>query len=255
MITLIDGSNMLHRSMWNADNKLGIHPLREIYIRFLNANPDHTIIVWDGKNSLKRRRDLYPAYKRRPEKAEDISASFDIIKEVLCHCPVMQIEIDGWEADDVLYTLAHYFNKIGQPVTIETNDQDFWQLASLEGIKLPMVKQLPCLPNQTTLYKALIGDKSDTIPGWKGFGPARWEAMCQFSDEIEKCLQTEDWEGWNKLPWPKGVSVTQESFFQCCIFYKIVTMQEVPEQEFEDCYIVGKAEPALAEEIFARWRI
>jgi hypothetical protein len=53
----------------------------------------------------------------------------------------------------------------------------------------------------------------------------------------------------------KGVNVNEESFFQCCIFYEVVTMQIVPEEEFANNYICGKYAPTLAEEVFARWRL
>lgn len=253
MIKLIDGSNMLHRALYNMEGKLGVHPLRELYLRFMAADAN-TIIVWDGMHSNKRRRDLYPAYKTRPEKGEDIKASFDIMKQVLCYCPVMQIEIPYWEADDVLYTLACMYREGHTDVSIETNDQDFWQLAG-EFITLPLVKPLPCEPRDTCLYKALCGDSSDTIPGWRGFGPAKWTAIQDHIDEVERCLVDRDLEGWKLIPWPKGITVSEESFFQCCIYLQVVTMLTVPDTDFDDNYICGKSNAALVEEIFAKWRI
>ena len=180
---------MLHRALWNQDNKLGIHPLREIYIRFMASDPN-MIVVWDGFNSLKRRRDLFPGYKQRPEKGDDVKASFDMLKEVLCHCPVTQVEIPTWEADDVIYTLACDYADQDMPVRIETNDQDFFQLATYNCIHLPMVKPLPCQPENTCLYKAIVGDQSDSIPGWRGFGPTRWAAVEYQADVMKKCLET-----------------------------------------------------------------
>jgi hypothetical protein len=254
MIHIIDGNNMLHRKMWDAPNKMGIHPLREIYLRLMNASKN-TIIVWDGLHSRKRRRDLYPGYKQRAEKTEDITASFDIIKEILCHCNVTQIEIPYWEADDVIYTLAIDYTEAKQEVIIETNDQDFWQLADNPLINLPLVKALPCNPAETCIYKALVGDISDTIPGWRGFGPTIWTQMEEHVYEIGDCLENKDWTSWQDIPWPKRLAVTEESFFQCCIYFQVVTMLSVPEAEFEGNYICGKPNPALAEEILARWRI
>lgn len=243
---------MLHRAMWH-EGELGIHPLRQLYIQFLSAD-NNTFIVWDGYNSLKRRRDIYPGYKQRPEKAEDIKASFDILKEVLCHCHVTQVEIPTWEADDVIYTLALDYARSFE-VKIETNDQDFWQLADEPNIQLPMVKPLPCQPTATCAYKALVGDQSDSIPGWRGFGPARFAAVEDELATIKHCLKNKDWDEWQTIQWPKGIKLDQETFFQCCIYYEVVKMQTVPEEEFANNFICGKYEPALAEEIFARWRI
>jgi hypothetical protein len=254
MMKLVDGSNMLHRTMYNVENKFGIHPLREQYLRFMSPNGG-TIIVWDGVNSNQRRRELYPGYKQRPEKGEDIKAAFDIIKEVFCHCPVIQVEIPTWEADDVLYTMAINLAAEGTDCAIETNDQDFWYLAGHSHIKLPLVKELPCLPHLTPVYKALVGDQSDKIPGWRGFGSARFNAMQDYMQEIESCLKDSDWNRWQELPWPKGVTVGADEFFQCCIYYQVVRMQVVPEEEFHGNFITGESNPALAEEVFARWRM
>lgn len=150
MITLIDGSNMLHRAMYSVTSKVGIHPVRDLYVRFMGADRN-TIIVWDGPHSIARRRAIYPGYKQRPEKPDDIKAAFDIVKEVLCHCPVMQVEVPYWEADDVLYTLANDYLAQGLTVKLESNDQDFWQMATDPNLKLPMVTPLPCLPDTSTL--------------------------------------------------------------------------------------------------------
>lgn len=252
MIRLVDGSNMLHRELYQPQGKLGVHPLREIYIRYLGADIN-TIIVWDGPHSLKRRRDIYSGYKQRPEKGEDIKASFELIKEVLCHTGVTQVEIPYWEADDVLYTLAVDYTTQGQEVIIESNDQDFWQLAG-PLVKMPMVKPLPCEPEQTCLFKALVGDKSDTIPGWRGFGPARWEAIEDYA-LVEKALETGDYDAWCAVDWPKGLTPDTETFYNCCNYYKIVRLQKVPESDFKDNYILGKSNPAQAELVFDRWRI
>ena len=253
MITIIDGSNMLHRAMYNVGGKVGIHPLRDLYVRFMNA-PKNTIIVWDGMHAIKRRRDLYPGYKVRPEKGEDIKAAFDLLKEILCHCPVMQVEVPYWEADDVIYTLTNEYLAQGLTVKLESNDQDFWQMAGDPNLDLPMVTPLPCEPHHTCIYKALCGDASDKIPGWRGFGDKKWEQLQDF-ELIKKALETEDYDAWEAIDWPKGVTPTTENFYNCCIFYKIVQLQKVPEDAFNGNYMVGKTNYAQAEMIFDRWRI
>lgn len=255
MLKLIDGSNMLHRAVYDIENqkKYGVHPVRDIYLRFMTA--DHsTMVVWDGPHSNRRRREVYAGYKsNRPEKAEDIAATFDIVKRLLLFCPVIQIEIPYWEADDVLYTIAK--QNAGQTMTIETNDTDFWQLANVETVSLPMVKPLPCLPEHTVTYKAMVGDPGDNIKGWIGFGPKKWEAVCHIADEITRCLREEDYNGWLHIPWPKGVIADYGTFFQCCTYYKIVQMQLVPEADFVSNVVVGQPRPALAEEILNEYKI
>jgi len=254
VINIIDGSNMLHRAMYNPEGKFGVHPLRELYLRFMLADP-HTIIVWDGMHSLKRRRDLFPGYKQRPDKGEDIKAAFDLLKEVLCHTPIMQIEVPYWEADDVLATVAKDYLAQGFTVKLESNDQDFWQLAHYANLELPLVKPLPCEPYQTCLFKALCGDQSDKIPGWRGFGPAKWAAVQKDCLVLQGILNDEDYSVWEAYKWPKGVTPTTETFYNCCIFYKIVQLLQVPEEDFTDNYIIGKSNPAQAEQIMDRWRI
>lgn len=252
MYTLVDGSNLLHRTMYDVDTKkLGIHPIRELYLRFMMA--DHrTWVVWDGYNANKRRRDIYPGYKgNRPEKGEDITAAFDILKEVLCFCPVIQLEIPTWEADDVLFTLA---KRMKDECIVETNDTDFYQIWN-EGVQLPLVKPLPCLPERTCLFKALVGDQADNIKGWRGFGPKRFEAVAHVSDEIERCLREEDYNGWLHINWPKGVIADYGTFFELCTYYRVVQMQIVPDDMFDGCVSVGTSNPAAAEQVLDKYRM
>jgi hypothetical protein len=68
-------------------------------------------------------------------------------------------------------------------------------------------------------------------------------------------LRERNYYKWQIIPWPKGVTVSEESFFPCCIYYEVVTMLKVPEEDFKDNYICGKPSPALVEEILGRWRI
>lgn len=255
MINLIDGSNMLHRAMYDTAGKVGVHPLRDLYIRFMSTNRE-TYVVWDGAYSNARRRCIYPGYKsNRPEKAEDIKASFDIMKEILIHCPVTQIEIPSWEADDVIYTMAKEYLGEGKEVRIETNDSDFWQLGVHPNCQLPMIKSIDCEPRHTRLNKALLGDKADAIPGWRGFGPKKWEAMANHYDEMQLIIELEDYDAWATLPWPKGLVPDYGSFYDVCTYFKVVTMQEVPANEFLGNIVIGVQNYARAEEIFAKWKI
>jgi 5'-3' exonuclease len=151
-------------------------------------------MVFDGKGGSHRRRKIYNNYKeRRAIKSrlnravgfEDItdeqaSMKFQMVRlyEYLQNLPVTTIVIDNIEADDTIAYLASYFK---EKVYILSNDRDFLQLVSERvNVYVPTKKKMYKPDNlledygvsceNFTIYKALLGDNSDSIPGIKGMG-------------------------------------------------------------------------------------
>jgi 5'-3' exonuclease len=234
MTILIDGNNKLFREMNNIDNPKKsnpCHPIRSLWNN-LSTNSDLTVIVWDGYNGNDRRKAVFPEYKgNRPEKGEDVYAIFKLFQELMTHSNCMQVKVDGWEADDVIYTLAKFFSNSGDTVTIDTNDADYLQMADLPGVSLPYVTKWAYDPTLICAYKALFGDKSDNIPGLKGFGEAGWRNMAVYHETIDDCLARADWAMWQTLPWPKlyqKLVMDKGNFDNVVKFYNLVRMLDVP---------------------------
>ncbi len=132
------------------------------------------------------RDDIFTEYKGTREKMPDeLRLQIERIKEVVAALNIPILELDGYEADDVLGTVAQQAKPHGVPVHIITGDRDLLQLVDentavelpTRGGKPPEVYDVPGViakmgvrPDQVVDLKALMGDSSDNIPGVKGVG-------------------------------------------------------------------------------------
>ncbi|MEM7802440.1 MAG: 5'-3' exonuclease H3TH domain-containing protein, partial [Chloroflexota bacterium] len=134
------------------------------------------------------RDDWFPEYKGTREKMPDeLRLQIERIKKVVQAFNIPILAMDGYEADDVLGTLARIVKPMGVPVHILTGDRDLLQLVNENTtVELPkgrfnrgpqvydtiqsVVDKLGVRPDQVVDYKAIVGDSSDNIPGVKGVG-------------------------------------------------------------------------------------
>lgn len=138
------------------------------------------------------RDDLFAAYKGTREKMPDeLALQIDRIREVVRSFNIPILELDGYEADDVLGTMAAQAKAIDVPVYIITGDRDLLQLVDENTqVELPaagrdpevydepaVFKRLGVRPDQVVDYKALVGDTSDNIPGVRGIGQKTAEKL------------------------------------------------------------------------------
>lgn len=135
------------------------------------------------------RDDMFEEYKGTREKMPDeLRLQIERIKEVIKTLNIPILELEGFEADDVLGTVARQARPLGVPVHIITGDRDLLQLVDENTrVELPargsrppeifdeqgVVEAFGVRPDQVVDYKALVGDTSDNIPGVKGVGPKR----------------------------------------------------------------------------------
>lgn len=148
--------------------------------------PDYLAVSFDVGATF--RDELFADYKGTREKMpEDLALQIDRIHQVLERFNVPILEAEGFEADDVLGTVAAAAEKIGLATVIVTGDKDLLQLVSEHTlVELPgrragsadtevydiqaVVDRFGVRPDQFVDYKAMIGDKSDNIPGVAGIG-------------------------------------------------------------------------------------
>lgn len=150
--------------------------------------PDYLAVVFDAGSS--QREVLYPAYKATREKMPDeLAASLPRIRELVAGFRDEVVELDGFEADDVIGTLAKQAEAQGIHTVIVSGDKDFYQLIRPQvsllnpgrggptGVAAEWVdpsnasERLGVPPEQVADYLALIGDASDNVPGAPGIGP------------------------------------------------------------------------------------
>ncbi len=164
----------------------GTYGFASIILRLLeNNHPDYLAIAFDLGKTF--RNELYPAYKgTRAKMPDDLRVQITRMRELVDTLGVPRLEVEGFEADDILGSTAKQMAAKGYNVKIITGDRDLLQLVddritvSLPGSKLAdskdytpaMVKEfLGVTPDQVVDYKALVGDPSDNYPGIPGIGP------------------------------------------------------------------------------------
>ena len=204
-ILTIDGNNLVHRVYWVANNIKNVSENYHVYM-FLNSvksyvemyQPDKTFCVWDEKPDYKpnKRKELLEDYKgnRDKEYGKEVHTKNEIIKEMLNTMGIPSIFPRSYEADDVIkiindaydrhLTTKFYMTKKLFRHIIVTVDRDLCQLISnkvsvydpirkVEINKENFKEILKYDKKDFIKVKALTGDKSDNIPGIKGFGKVK----------------------------------------------------------------------------------
>ncbi|RAP33836.1 DNA polymerase I [Candidatus Marinamargulisbacteria bacterium SCGC AG-410-N11] len=150
-----------------------------------DLKPTHLCVCFDRKEPTFRHKQ-YSEYKaNRPPAPEDFISQVILLKDVLSRINIHQVECAGYEADDLIGTIAQQANSENIETIILTGDQDALQLvtptvtvamnkkgvSNLVLFTPGLVKEkYGILPEQVIDYKALKGDSSDNIPGVKGIG-------------------------------------------------------------------------------------
>lgn len=193
-ILLIDGSSLIFRAFYAIKNLTtkdgvfvnGVYGFLNMYYKALELiKPTHIFVAFD-KGSKTFRHNEFSDYKGTRDKApNEITYQFGILKDLLSSMNVNYLELDEYEADDILGTVAKLAQKEGFEVDIFTGDRDYLQLVDenifvhltkkgISEIKLmnmdSILEDYGLSPKQLIDVKALQGDSSDNIPGVKGVG-------------------------------------------------------------------------------------
>ncbi len=170
--------------------------------------PSHIAVAFDPPG-LTFRHEEFEAYKAQREKTpEDIKLAVPIIKQIIEAYNIEVLEVAGYEADDVVGTIAKKVDKDEFDVYMMTSDKDYAQLvedhiyiykprsgkSDLEVLndKDVMKKYKLTHPTQMIDLLGLMGDASDNIPGCPNVGPKRAEALLEEFGSIENLLANTD---------------------------------------------------------------
>jgi len=181
----LSSSPSIHFTTRSGEPTAGIYGFASVLIRILEQNkPDYLAVAFDTGKTF--RDDIYPAYKAtRAKMPDDLRPQIERIRQMVDAFGFPRLEMEGFEADDVLGSVAGLAVEKGLAVKIVTGDRDLLQLVNehiivnLAGKSLSEAKDyftrdvkdyLGVWPNQVVDYKALVGDKSDNIPGVQGIG-------------------------------------------------------------------------------------
>lgn len=193
ILLAIDGNSLLNRAFYGIkllSNKKGqftnaIFGFTKMLINLRDeTNPDAVVVAFDRKAPTFRH-EIYPQYKAgRKPMPQELFSQMPIVKELIGLLGYKTLELDGWEADDILGTLADGAGE-NDFCFIATGDRDSLQLIDknvtvlLATTKMGNVRYDPAAlkeeygvsPSQMIEIKALQGDTSDNIPGVAGIGP------------------------------------------------------------------------------------
>ena len=198
-IAVIDGNSLMHRAFhairqpMNAPDGRSTNALFGFFNMFIKLvetfNPDGVICAFD-KGKPQVRMDMLPQYKaQRPPMDPNLREQFPMVKELLGALDVPVAELEGWEGDDILGTLARRGEAAGYEMYLFTGDRDMYQLAT-DNVKIVSTKKgvsdvvimTPesvddlyhgITPELVPDFYGLKGDTSDNIPGVPGIGPKK----------------------------------------------------------------------------------
>ncbi len=195
---LIDGHALAYRTFFaltagggtrlstsSGEPTAGVFGFASVLLRlYEQEKPEFLAVTFDGGHSFRDQE--YPGYKAtRAKMPDDLRSQMGFIRDLVDAFGIPRLELDGYEADDILGSIAHQAVAQGFGVKIITGDRDLLQLVedriivNLAGSKLSeardftpkdVVEYLGVRPDQVVDYKALVGDTSDNIPGVSGVG-------------------------------------------------------------------------------------
>ena len=211
-LILIDGSSFLYRAYYGMrplhapDGK----PVQAVYgfcrmiKKLINKfKPEYMALVWDSKGKTLRH-DLYEAYKAtRQAPPSDLFDQKIYIKQFAECIGLAQVEKQGVEADDLIFSLAKNFSDKDYEVLVITADKDLYQLLNtqihlFDPFKDELVTEDSFVEKRgfsvqkLSFYHALLGDASDNIPGVKGIGKKGAEDLVSQFDSLDDLYQRLD---------------------------------------------------------------
>jgi len=210
-VYLIDGSSFIFRAyfanMRNPMSRADGTPVGAVYgfcsmlMKLLgDTDADHVAVVFDTARKTFRN-DIYGEYKaHRPPPPDDLIPQFALVREAVKAFNVASVEMEGYEADDLIATYAKQASAMGAQVTIVSIDKDLMQLVD-DNISMmdtmknriithdEVVEKFGVGPDRVVDVQALAGDSSDNVPGVAGIGPKTAAQLINEYGDLETLLE------------------------------------------------------------------
>jgi hypothetical protein len=213
-IYLLDGSGYIYRA-YHGIRELStsgglrtnaIYGFTTLLLKLLREErPEHLAVIFDPPRGETFRSRLYPEYKaNRAAMPDDLAAQVPYIKQVVRALNIPALEVPGFEADDVIATVARRYAAEGMEVTVVTSDKDLMQIVGA-GISLLDTMKEKCSgplevqqrfgvpPERVADILGLAGDASDNIPGVPGIGEKTAAELVQRFGTIEEFSSGGTW--------------------------------------------------------------
>lgn len=193
-LVIIDGNSIINRAFYalpEMSNKEGlktnaIYGFTNMLLKIIDTyNPTHISVAFDRKAPTFRHIEFKEYKAGRKKMPDELREQFEPLKDLLDKFNIHRLEIDGYEADDIIGTVSKIAEDNGFKVYIVTGDKDAIQLASNKTTALitkkgvgeveeydydSVIEKYEMTPTQFIDLKGLMGDKSDNIPGVPGIG-------------------------------------------------------------------------------------
>ncbi len=211
-LILVDGSAYIFRAYYGLPpmNRSDGTPINAVF-GFTNMlvkliedySDDKMIVIFDAARENFRNK-IYPEYKaNRGEAPDDLIPQFPLIRECVKSFNIPQLEIEGFEADDLIATYVSLAEKDKIETIIVSSDKDLMQLVSKNVTMLDPMKnkkieikdveeKFGVQPDKVIFIQALTGDKVDNIPGAPGIGPKTASQLINEFNDIDGLIKNID---------------------------------------------------------------
>ena len=240
-LILIDGSAYIFRAFYALppmSRKDGT-PVNAVFgftnmlVKLIEDYREEKLIVIFDAARVNFRNKIYKDYKaNRGETPEDLIPQFDLIKKCVRAFNIPQLEIEGFEADDIIATYSIEASKVNIPSLIVSSDKDLMQLVN-DKVKMldPMknkkiginevIEKFGVEPGKVVQIQALMGDKVDNIPGALGIGPKIALELIKEYGDIEGLIKNVD-----KIKQEKRRNIIKTSVSDIRVSLKLVTLDK-----------------------------
>ncbi len=207
---LLDGSSYIYRAYYgvrdvatsNGMPTNAVFGFTRMLLTLLQEDrPEYLAVVFDPPREATFRREIYPEYKaNRDAMPEDLLPQIPFIRKVLLALNIPALEAPGFEADDVIATLARRYAAEGVEVTVVTGDKDLLQIVNdrislLDTMKekrsgpQEVLERFGVPPELVADVLGLAGDSADNIPGVPGIGEKTASELVRRFGSLEEVLQ------------------------------------------------------------------
>jgi DNA polymerase-1 len=224
--------------------------LHKMLMGFGTGGPTHLAVIFDY-SGRSFRNDLYPAYKaHRPPAPEDLVPQFPLIREATVAFGIPSVEMEGFEADDLIATYARQATEAGATVTIVSSDKDLMQLVGngvdmLDPMKTKAIgpdevrEKFGVGPDRVVDVQALAGDSVDNVPGAPGIGIKTAAQLIQEYGDLDTLLERAA-----EIRQPRRRETLIGMADQIRLSRELVRLkQDVPVREKLAAFIVDKPDP------------
>ena len=216
-LVLIDGMSIFYRgyfampglSLPDGTPTGGVYGFASIAIEIIKQlKPDYVVVAWDkSKTATAKRKEIFPDYKAgRTRPPDDFFVQIPLLHDLLDSFGWPVLELDSYEADDIIGTLSVDATSKGIETCIISGDYDMMQLLNshtrvyinkkgsdmMRFTEVEFEQKYGIKTTQFVDYKALVGDSSDNIPGVHGIGPKAAQTLLRDYDTLDVIYENID---------------------------------------------------------------